>query len=116
MFRVLVMAAVGLFAPSALAEGDVDAVIKGVEAAYKDVQSSGRTSCRSRGRRRWGTRHVSAAGRLKRPKKMQWVFTQPSGQEFVTNGETMWVWSAADNQVIVSKGCRWWLRHVATAG
>ena len=39
MFRVLVMAVTVLFAPPALAEGDVDAVIKGVEAAYKDVQT-----------------------------------------------------------------------------
>ena len=99
------MAVAVFFALPASAEGDVDAVIKSVEAAYKDVQTlkadfiqvtrskAMRDETRQRGK-----------VRLKRPKKMRWVFTQPASQEFVTNGDTMWVWSAADNQVIVSKG------------
>ena len=41
---------------------------------------------------------------LLRPRKMRWSFTNPPGKLFVTNGETMWVWSETDNQVIVSKG------------
>ena len=105
MFRVLVMAVAVFFTPPALAEGDVDAVIKSVEAAYKDVQTLRADFVQvTRSKAMGDETRQRGKVRLKRPKKMQWVFTQPSGQEFVTNGETMWVWSEADNQVIVSKG------------
>jgi len=40
---------------------------------------------------------------LKRPRKMRWEFTSPDTKLFVTDGETMWIWSPADNQVIVYK-------------
>ena len=40
---------------------------------------------------------------LKRPRKMRWEFTSPDAKLFVTDGQTMWIWSPADNQVIVYK-------------
>jgi outer membrane lipoprotein carrier protein len=40
---------------------------------------------------------------LKRPRKMRWDFTSPNSKLFVTDGSTMWIWSPADNQVIVYK-------------
>ena len=99
------MAVTVFLALPASAESDVDAVIKGVEAAYKDVQTLKADFVQITRSKAMGdeTRRRGKV-RLKRPKKMRWVFTQPTGQEVVTNGETMWVWSAADNQVIVSKG------------
>lgn len=42
--------------------------------------------------------HVS----LKRPHKMRWDFVGADSNTFVTDGATMWVWSPATNQVIVS--------------
>jgi outer membrane lipoprotein carrier protein len=38
---------------------------------------------------------------VKRPRKMRWEFTSPDKKLFVTDGQTMWIWSPADNQVIV---------------
>jgi len=37
---------------------------------------------------------------LKRPKQMRWEFAG-DGKQFITDGSTMWIYSAADNQVIV---------------
>lgn len=39
---------------------------------------------------------------LARPKKMRWDFQAPDASTFVTDGHTMWVYSSANNQVIVS--------------
>lgn len=38
---------------------------------------------------------------MMRPRKMRWDFKSPDNKLFVTDGETMWVWSEAENQVIV---------------
>ncbi len=44
---------------------------------------------------------------LMRPKKMRWEFKAPNPKSFVTDGETMWIWSPQENggkgQVIVYK-------------
>lgn len=40
---------------------------------------------------------------LERPRKMRWDFSQPDTSTFVTDGSTMWVYSSANNQVIVSQ-------------
>ncbi len=40
---------------------------------------------------------------MERPRKMRWEFTAPASKLFVTDGQTMWVWSPDDNQVIVYK-------------
>jgi len=94
-----------VFASTALAEGDVSAVIQGVEAAYKDVRTLRADFVQvTRSKAMGDETRQRGRVKLKRPRKMKWVFTQPAGKEFVTNGETMWVWSAAENQVIVSKG------------
>lgn len=39
---------------------------------------------------------------LERPRKMRWDFQQPDVSTFVTDGATMWVYSQASNQVVVS--------------
>ncbi len=92
----------GLPVQPAVAE-ELDTVVQGIEASYKGVQSLRADFVQ--------VTHNSAMGEdtrqrgrleMKRPKKMRWSFTQPSGKLFVTDGQTMWVWSEADNQVIVS--------------
>ena len=103
-FGRLVLIAVVLVAGSrsAFAE-ELTTVIQGIETAYRDVQSLKadfvqvtRNAAMGEGARQRGKLE------MKRPKKMRWSFVQPSGKLFVTDGETMWVWSEADNQVIVS--------------
>ena len=85
--------------------GDVQEVISGVEAAYKDVQTLRADFVQITRSKAMGD-ETKQRGKvlLKRPKMMRWTFTQPAGKLFVTNGEKMWVWSAPENQVIISSG------------
>jgi outer membrane lipoprotein carrier protein len=94
---------VGTLCVHTAAAEDLDAVIQGIETAYKDVQSLKADFVQ--------VTHNAAMGEatkqrgkleMKRPKMMRWSFGQPAGKLFVTDGKTMWVWSEADNQVIVS--------------
>ena len=88
--------AVGETAPSA------QEVVSAVESTYKDVQSMEASFVQV-------TRAVGVETRqqgevkIKRPRKMRWDFTQPASSSFITDGQKLWVWSAADNQVIVTE-------------
>ena len=105
MFALMFAALWSVFVLPAHAAGEVETIIAGVENAYKEVQTLKADFVQVTRSKAMGTETKQRGKvRLKRPKKMRWLFTQPGGQEFVTNGETMWVWSAADNQVIVSSG------------
>ena len=105
MSRLILLFLASVLSLPALADGDVNAVIAGVEAAYKDVRTLRADFVQvTRSKAMGDETRQRGRVKLKRPRKMKWVFTQPAGKEFVTNGETMWVWSAAENQVIVSKG------------
>ena len=85
--------------------GDVQEIISGVEAAYKDVQTLRADFVQITRSKAMGD-ETKQRGKvmLKRPKMMRWTFTQPAGKLFVTNGEKMWVWSEPENQVIISSG------------
>jgi outer membrane lipoprotein carrier protein len=98
---ILLMCICGL---PAAAEDDVNAVIKGVEAAYTDVKTLRADFVQVTRSAAMGN-ETRQRGRvtLKRPRMMRWEFTQPAGNTFVTNGDQMWVWSAADQQVVISK-------------
>jgi outer membrane lipoprotein carrier protein len=105
VLRILAIVLCSAIAPPAFADPEVDTIIAGVEAAYKDVKTLRadfvqvtRSKAMGDETRQRGQVH------LKRPRMMRWAFTQPAGKEFVTNGETMWVWSAPENQAIISKG------------
>ena len=106
MFRQITALLFALIATPAFgADGDLDTVIKGVEQAYKDVGTLKADFVQVTRSKAMGD-ETKQRGKvmLKRPKMMRWEFTQPEGKMFVTNGETMWVWSAVEKQVIVSKG------------
>ena len=47
----------------------------------------------------------TAQGRLtvRRPGKMRWEYTTPDPQTIITDGDTMWIYRPADNQVMVGK-------------
>lgn len=104
MYQRLMVLLASILATPAFAAGDVNTVIKGVEAAYADVTTLRADFVQVTRSAAMGD-ETKQRGRvsLKRPKMMRWEFTQPAGNTFVTNGETMWVWSAAEKQVIVSK-------------
>ena len=91
--------------PTSASAADVNQVITGVEAAYKDVQTLRADFVQITRSKAMGD-ETKQKGKvmLKRPKMMRWEFTQPAGKLFVTNGDKMWVWSAPENQVIVSSG------------
>ena len=38
-----------------------------------------------------------------KPGKMRWSYEQPETQEFISNGETLWFYQPADNQVLVDR-------------
>ena len=104
MYRRFALLVLSVIATPALAGSDVNAVIKGVEAAYSDVSSLKADFVQVTRSAAMGD-ETKQQGQvfLKRPKMMRWEFTQPAGNTFVTDGTTMWVWSAAERQVIVSK-------------
>ncbi len=82
---------------------DVDTVIKGVESTYKEVQSLQAAFVQVNRSTSMGETKQRGKLLLERPRKMRWTFTQPPGKLFVTDGSTMWMWSKADNQVIISQ-------------
>jgi len=103
--RLIALGLLLFVSPLAFAGADADKIVQGVEAAYKDVKTLRADFVQVTRSKAMGD-ETRQRGRvlLKRPQMMRWTFTQPSGTEFVTDGETMWVWSAAENQVIISKG------------
>lgn len=106
MFRRIAILLFAFVAAPAFGEDrDLDTVIKGVEQAYKEVGTLRADFVQVTRSKAMGD-ETKQRGRvmLKRPKMMRWEFTQPAGKVFVTNGATMWIWSAAEKQVIVSKG------------
>ena len=106
MFRMLIIWLGSAFLACAHASsGDVQEIINGVEAAYKDVQTLRADFVQITRSKAMGD-ETKQRGKvmLKRPKMMRWTFTQPAGKLFVTDGQKMWVWSAPENQVIISSG------------
>lgn len=81
----------------------VQDLIKGVEAAYTDVESIQASFVQVTENAMMGdsTRQEGTV-EIKRPRKMRWEFASPKSS-FVTDGSTMWVYTAADNQVIVTE-------------
>jgi outer membrane lipoprotein carrier protein len=75
----------------------VEGVYGGVEALQADFVQVTRSAALGDEQRQKGRVVV------KRPRKMRWEFTAPAKKLFITDGSTMWIWSPADNQVIVYK-------------
>ena len=75
----------------------VEGVYGGVEALQADFVQISRSAALGDEQRQKGRVVV------KRPRKMRWEFTTPDRKLVLTDGATMWIWSPADNQVIVYK-------------
>lgn len=81
----------------------VQELVSAVEAVYKDVQTIKadfsqvtRSAAMGEGERQRGRIQ------LMRPRMMRWDFTTPEARLFVTDGKTMWVYSPAEKQVIIT--------------
>jgi outer membrane lipoprotein carrier protein len=100
--KVLVaLAALGAMVPPAVAEDSATkAVIQAVEAKYRRVSAMKADFVQTTRSDVFGEEKQSGEVLLKRPKKMYWKFAEGQGKEFVTNGDTMWVYTRSDNQVI----------------
>jgi chaperone LolA len=104
LIRATITLLVGLFVsmPLAWAE-DVETVIKGIESTYGNISNLQASFVQINRSAAMGETKQKGKLSLERPRKMRWAFTQPPGKLFVTDGSTMWVWSKADNQVIISR-------------
>jgi outer membrane lipoprotein carrier protein len=80
----------------------VQEIVQAVERTYTNVQSIRADFTQTSRSMAMGEQRQKGKVLLKRPRKMRWAFTQPDDREFVTDGQTMWIWSAHDNQVIVT--------------
>jgi outer membrane lipoprotein carrier protein len=102
-FRAFVPLLVGLFVSMPVARADdVQTVISGIESTYGNISSLQASFVQINRSAAMGETKQKGKLSLERPRKMRWAFTQPPGKLFVTDGSTMWVWSKADNQVIIS--------------
>jgi outer membrane lipoprotein carrier protein len=92
-------------APAPAADAStVSAVVAGVESTYKDVASIRADFVQvTRSAALGGEQKQRGRMVLKRPRKMRWEFQGADASLFVTDGSTMWVWSPAQNQVVVTR-------------
>lgn len=82
----------------------VETVVSGVEATYKDVSAIQASFTQTTTNAAMGDTIVQEGTvEIKRPRMMRWEFGGDYGSSFVTDGKTMWVYTKADNQVLVTK-------------
>jgi outer membrane lipoprotein carrier protein len=107
-FLALLLTSLFLCAP-ALAQdfgalSSVEEIVKAVEGVYGNVEALQADFVQvSRSAALGDEQRQKGRVVVKRPRKMRWEFTTPDKKLFLTDGETMWIWSPADNQVIVYK-------------
>jgi outer membrane lipoprotein carrier protein len=80
----------------------VQEIVQAVEKTYANVQAIRADFIQTSRSAAMGEQKQKGKVMLKRPRKMRWAFTAPDDRQFVTDGQTMWIWSATDNQVIVT--------------
>ena len=86
------------------AMSSVDEIVTAVEGVYSEVEALQADFVQvSRSAALGDEQRQKGSVVVKRPRKMRWEFTSPDKKLFLTDGETMWIWSPADNQVIVYK-------------
>lgn len=97
--RWLAIAVLSLSVPAAAA-ADATSVVQQVEAKYATVKVLQADFVQTTRSEVFGEEKQSGNLVLKRPKQMLWNFTGSGTKQFVTDGKTMWVYTADDNQVI----------------
>lgn len=89
---------VALLLPGVAAAG-AGAVVQAVESKYATVSGMKAKFTQTVKSAIYGDETQQGEVTLKRPAKMRWTFSG-DGKQFVTDGETMWIYNAPDNQVI----------------
>lgn len=106
MTRFFTAASLSLIATMALAEDApaekpaVDGVITAVESKYKDVEALTANFVQTTKSPLFGDEVTNGELKVKRPSMMRWTFEGDGGKEFVTDGDTMWIYTKAENQVL----------------
>ncbi|MFT4978087.1 MAG: outer membrane lipoprotein carrier protein [Myxococcota bacterium] len=91
---------------AAPAHGEVlpaEQVISAVEATYRDVTAIEAQFTQTVASSTLGESVQKGRLQLQRPKRARWEFTEPQKSAMITNGQTMWIWSPDENQVIVTQ-------------
>lgn len=83
----------------AVAHASAEAVVKAVESKYATVTGMKAQFTQTVKSALYGDETQKGEVTLKRPAKMRWSFSG-DGKQFVTDGETMWIYNAPDKQVI----------------
>ena len=104
LLQTVMLAALLVLSPAALggSESSTQEIVTAVESAYKDVQSL-QANFVQLTRNEFGETRQQGVVQLKRPRQMRWDFVQPTASSFITDGNKLWVWSPAENQVIVTE-------------
>lgn len=79
---------------------EVETVVQAIEAKYEDVNVLQAGFVQVTKSSVFGDERQEGKVVLKRPAKMRWEFTSGEGKQFITDGQTMWIYTKADNQVI----------------
>lgn len=96
MIRALLLLALPF---QAFAGTDPGPIVDAVEAKYADVSTLTATFTQTTKSELYGSDQQAGTMALQRPASMRWVF-EGDGKQFVTDGKTMWIYNAADNQVL----------------
>jgi len=103
--RLLALACLIAAAAPAHAQDPVPAaeVVSSIEATYRDVAAISASFTQTVSSPAFGESVQKGTLEIKRPKMARWEFTEPQQNAVITNGQTLWIWSPADNQVIVTE-------------
>jgi outer membrane lipoprotein carrier protein len=93
------LTAAALVAPTLAHALDRDQIVEGVRKKYTDVTSLKASFTQTTKSAVFGDETVSGDLVVKRPGMMRWAFGEE--KQFITNGQKMWIYTAADKQVIV---------------
>ena len=100
---VVAVLAVGIPAGAQTASANLDEVIRALEAAYGRINDL-KAEFNQNAFNKSLNQNIPAAGAvyLKKGGKVRWEYTQPTPQEIVSDGKTLWVYTPSLNQVNVA--------------
>jgi len=82
---------------------EVEHVVDEIQRKYESVDSMAAAFVQVTRSVTLGEVQQSGTVLFQRPNKMRWDFAEPNSSAFVSDGETMWVWSSDNNQVIITE-------------
>ncbi|MCP4748969.1 MAG: outer membrane lipoprotein chaperone LolA [Desulfobacteraceae bacterium] len=83
--------------------GSIDKILKGIEKRYEGKGFSATFFQESTLKAMQITDTAEGNLTVKRPGKMRWQYISPDEQTIITDGNSLWVYRPADNQVMIGK-------------